>query len=168
MANGDGNAPGIGQHLEFIQAVIARLAAASALVKAWCLTVATAALGYAWTKNADEVAWVAIFAVAMFALLDVHYLRAERKYRALYKEVRLGHVEPYDMDARPCGKRRNPRYNEECGWWPTVRSWSVWAFYGPIVILAVVVWTTNSAVTDDHSENSLRINSHASSFASSE
>src|SRR5437870_2228714 len=114
MANGDGNAPETVKHLEFIQAVIARLAGGSALVKAWCLTVATATLGYAWTKNADEVAWVAIFAVTMFALLDVHYLREERKYRALYKETRLGRVEPYDMDARPCGQRRNSRYNAEC------------------------------------------------------
>ena len=143
MTNVDGNAPDVEKHLEFIQAVIGRLAGASALVKAWCLTVATAALGYAWTKNADEVAWVAIFAVAMFAFLDVHYLREERKYRALYKEARLGNVQTYDMDARPYGKRRNPRYNRECGWWSTVQSWSVWAFYGAILILAVIVWTTN-------------------------
>jgi hypothetical protein len=167
MADGDGNAPEIAKHLEFIQAVIARHAGASALVKAWCLTVATATLGYAWTKNADEVAWVATFAVAMFGFLDVHYLREERKYRALYEEARLGQVKPYDMNARPCGVRRNPRYNEECGWWPTVRSWAVWGFYGPILVLALVVWNKNSAVTDDQ-RNSLRINSHASSFASSE
>jgi histidine triad (HIT) family protein len=162
------NTPEAAEHLGFIQAVIARLAGASALVKAWCLTVATATLGYAWTQNADEVAWLAIFAVAMFALVDVQYLREERKYRTLYREARLGQVDPFDMDARPCGDRRDARYDMDCGWWPTVRSWSVWAFYGPILILAVVVWATNSTVSDDHSENSLRISSHAVSFAVSE
>ncbi len=147
MTSNDGNAPEIAKHLELIQAVIARLAGASTLVKAWCLTLATAALGLAWTGSSDTnaLAWVAIFAVAIFALLDVQYLREERKYQGLYKDARLGQVQPYDMDARPYGERRNPRYNAECGWWPTVRPWSVWAFYGPILILAVVVSSTNSA-----------------------
>lgn len=165
MANADTSAPKIAEHLGFIEAVIARLAGASALAKAWCLTVATAALGYAWTQNADEVAWLAMFAVAMFAFVDVQYLREERKYRTLYREARLGQVDLFDMDARPCGDRRHPRYDMDCGWWPTVRSWSVWAFYGAILMLAVIVWVTNSAVTDDHSENSRRISSHAVSFA---
>lgn len=168
MANGTRAYPDIVKHMEFVQAVVARLAAASALVKAWCLTVATATLGYAWTKNADEIAWVAMFVVTMFAFLDVRYLREERKYRTLYEEVRLGKADCFDMDARPCGERRNPRYNRSCGWWPTIRSWSVWAFYGPILILAVVVWVTNSDVSDGQDDNALRISSHASSFALSE
>lgn len=168
MTSGNGASSEIVKHLEFVQAVIARLAGASALVKAWCLTLATATLGYAWTKNADEIAWVAMFVVMMFAFLDVRYLREEQKYRTLYEEVRLAKADPFDMDARPCGERRSPRYNASCGWWPAIRSWSVWIFYGPILILAVVVWLTNSAVSDDQNEKALRINSHASFLALSE
>ncbi len=127
------------KHLEFIQTVVARMAAASGLAKAWCLTVATAALGYAVAKDASHVAWLAAFAVLMFGLLDARYLREERKFRCLYEDARQGRVELFDMRTKTYGDRKDPSYDRGCRWWSVVRSWSQWSFYGPILLVAVLI-----------------------------
>lgn len=44
------------KHLDFIQAVVARMSAASSNSKAWLLPVVAATYGYALTKNAESVA----------------------------------------------------------------------------------------------------------------
>jgi hypothetical protein len=131
------------KHLEFIQAVIARMSASSGLAKAWALTVATGTFGYAVTKNADGVAWLGMFAIVMFGSLDARYLREERKYRALFRAVRRGEVEIYDMDARSFSDRKSLRFDRECSLTSVARSWSLWLFYVPILVLGVIVLLTN-------------------------
>ena len=75
------------KHLEFIQAIIARMSAASASAKGWLLPVVTAAYGYALTKDSWPVALLGLGASVMFAFIDAHYLDEEKKYRRLYNAV---------------------------------------------------------------------------------
>ena len=54
------------KHLEFIQAVIARLASSSTATKGWGLTVATAAFGFSATKAVPVVAGLGLVVVIFF------------------------------------------------------------------------------------------------------
>jgi len=91
------------KHLEFIQAVIARLAGNSFLAKGWAMTVATAIYGFAAARLSPAIAAVGMVPVAAFWLLDAYFLRHERLYRFLYDDVRRTdiEVEPFTMDTRP-------------------------------------------------------------------
>lgn len=125
------------KHLEFLQAVIARMSAASGLAKGWCLTVITATLGYALTRRSTSVAVLAIAVAMLFGSLDARYLREERKFRALYDASRRGLVAVYDMSTAECTRRGSPIFDAHCGWWPTIKSWAVWSFYGPLAAVGL-------------------------------
>lgn len=77
------------KHLEFIQAVITRLASSSFLIKGWTMTIAAAAYGFAVSQFDARFSLVGMIVVLGFWLLDSYYLRQERLFRALYNHVRL-------------------------------------------------------------------------------
>lgn len=135
------------QHLEFIQTVVGRMFSASSLAKGWCLTVATAALGFALTNDSRAVGLLGTFAVLQFSFLDARYLREERKFRALYEEARLGRVDVYDMRTSPYVEKDHARFDRQCQWRWVLKSWSLWAFYGPLLVVAIAVviraWVTD-------------------------
>lgn len=92
------------KHLDFIQAVVTRMSAASISAKSWLLPVVTAAYGYGMTQNAWSVLALGLGAVLLFMFLDAHYLDREKAYRALYdavareKGVPLFSLDPRDVD----------------------------------------------------------------------
>jgi len=55
------------KHLDFIQAVIARLASSSAAAKGWGLSVATFVFGFSVTQAAPAVAVLGVVVVTSFA-----------------------------------------------------------------------------------------------------
>ena len=128
------------KHLEFIQNVIARMSSASSVAKGWCLTVATGALGFAVTQQSRSVALLGLLSVVLFGLLDTRYLREERKFRCLYEDARFGRVAVYEMRAHDYTVKSAPHYNDRCAWRHVVTSWSLWAFYGPLIAVAVAVF----------------------------
>lgn len=111
------------------------MSAASGLAKGWCLTIASGALGYALAKNADAVAWIGILAVVLFGMLDARYLREERKFRALYDQARKGERDVYDLNATCYGKKGDESFHASCSWPEVLKSWSLWAFYVPILVI---------------------------------
>jgi hypothetical protein len=78
------------KHLEFVQAVIARQAGNSFLLKGWSITVAVALFAFAAKDTDPRFAILALFPALAFWALDAYYLRQERLYRELYDHVRLG------------------------------------------------------------------------------
>lgn len=77
------------KHLEFIQSAISRMAANSALLKGWSVTVATALFALAAKDANPQLAGLAIAPALAFWMLDAFYLRLECLFRELYDEVRL-------------------------------------------------------------------------------
>lgn len=75
------------KHLEFIQAVIARLSTHSFLFKGWALTISTALLGLGAVRNEVALFEIALFATVLFWGLDGYYLWLERCFVDLYKLV---------------------------------------------------------------------------------
>ncbi|MFG3639057.1 hypothetical protein ACGF3C_02135 [Micromonospora sp. NPDC047762] len=94
-------------HLQMIQAVVARLSSQSTTVKGWCVTVASALLGFGANSTRPAVAVLAVYVVAAFAALDAYYLSLERAYRTLYQRAVDGTTAPWQLDIDRPGYRRS-------------------------------------------------------------
>lgn len=127
------------KHLDFIHNTIARMSGASAAAKGWSLTVATATLGYALTKNAPSIALLGLISILLFASLDARYLREERKFRALYEDACTGSVAIYFMRTSSYVDRADPKHKHYCTWPHILRSWSILGFYLPLLLVGVAV-----------------------------
>jgi hypothetical protein len=88
------------KHLEFIEAVIARLGGNGFLLKGWALTVAAAFFGFSAKEVSWRIALVSLVPLVAFWALDAYFLHRERLFRNLYDAVRTGdsRVEPFSMN----------------------------------------------------------------------
>lgn len=84
------------KHLEFLQAVITRLAGNSFLIKGWSITLTTAIIGLAVKEGGPAFALVGLVPVAIFAFLDAYYLGLERSFRTRFKTAADAHVAKTD------------------------------------------------------------------------
>ncbi len=131
------------KHMEMIQAVVARLASNSFLMKGWALTLSGAFLGFAVNNDDSGIAAAGLLPILAFWALDTYYLRAERLFRALFERVRSSGdlVEPFFMGATS--------ETFTTGVAPDVASWrktlgrpTLSGFYGALIgatVLAVAV-----------------------------
>jgi hypothetical protein len=85
-------------HLGFIQSAIARMAGNVFLVKGW--TVALVAAMTALTSDSRVGSYIAIIPAMLFWWLDAYYMRQEKLFRELYKEVSINNnaVTAFSMD----------------------------------------------------------------------
>jgi len=126
------------KHMEMIQAVVARLAGNSFLIKGWALTLTGVFLGFGTDKDDWTLAAVAFLPIVAFWMLDTYYLWAERQFRKLHDKVRESPVavEPFFMSATS---------SDESWWekvkssWPTVRRPTLWGFYGSLFVATILV-----------------------------
>ena len=122
------------KHLEFIQAVITRMAHNSFLLKGWSVTLVAAIFALAARDANEAYAVLAFFPGLAFWGLDAYYLRQERLFRKLYDAVREG-------------QRDNKRYamstadwlGEVESWWSTACSGTVAGLHGMIIAVVAVV-----------------------------
>lgn len=141
------------KHLDFIQATITRMSAASTTTKSWMLPVVSATYGYALVQKATSVAVLGIAAVVLFAYLDANYLRQEKRFRRLYKAVAQGsdEIAVFSLNPDDVSPHQHDKSAEEWAAWmprwinrllpgPTVwASWSVGPFYLALCVAGAVV-----------------------------
>lgn len=124
------------KHLEFIQAVISRMAGNSFLLRGWSVTLVVAVLALANGQDSKKLLIIlAVFPVLMFWGLDGYFLRQERLFRKLYDRIRLLKEEEIDfsMDTSTVS-------DSVVSWLAVSRSKTLMSFYLPVVILLVVVF----------------------------
>lgn len=126
------------KHLEFIQATISRQASHSFAVKGWSLTVA--GLIYAYTTS-HLTCWLAVVALlppVTFAWLDLFYLRQERLFRELYKDVINPHstAPVFDMDTRRYQEQGGPH---GCTYRSVMTSSTWWVLHAMIAAVGLVL-----------------------------
>ncbi|MFD6445917.1 HIT family protein [Promicromonospora sp. NPDC060204] len=138
------------KHLELVQAVVTRMAGASANVKTWLLPVVTALYGFGVTERSAGLALLGLATVLLLMYIDANYLRVEREYRELYDAVarNAAPVRAFSLDpsgvvvpARP-GSRRGRLSAVRRAWlpgWSVWRSWSILPFYGVLALIGVVI-----------------------------
>jgi hypothetical protein len=122
------------KHLEFIQAVISRLATNSFLFKGWAITIAAglSAFGAADTRAALLV--IAVVSAAMFWAIDGYYLWLECCFRDLYAEVAAKAEADIDFSMK-IDKYKTDAVRK---WLKTCRRYHLLAFYGLIVLINVI------------------------------
>jgi hypothetical protein len=125
------------KQLEFVQAIIARLAGYGASLKNYCVALVTATVGAAISFERPELGLVAALPIIGFALLDIEYLRTEKRFRDLFNKMRLE-----SSDSTPTFNL-DPTQVPEADWLTTASSWSIWLFYllllfGVILLVALL------------------------------
>ncbi|GEM_PF-317851 len=119
------------KHMDYVQAAITRLANNSFVMKGWALTLATAVLGFAVSRGQWVLATAALVPAVAFWMLDTYFLRQERAFRHLFRDVAEKRVTGFAMNPRGYAKRE-PRLQ-------VMFSWSLLAFYGAIIAVTVLV-----------------------------
>lgn len=123
-------------HLQIMQGVIQRMAANSTSSKAWCITIVSAILVLIADKGKPELAWLALLPAFLFLSLDAYYLALERAFRESYNsfvgKLHAGNVHVEDVySVIPKGGMSNHQID-------ALKSFSVWGFYGALVVLVVM------------------------------
>jgi hypothetical protein len=115
------------KHLEFIEAVISRMATNSFLFKGWAITVAAALSGFAAVDTKQGLLIIALVATLMFWALDGYYLWLERCFVSLYNNVaRKG-------EGRIDFSMKIDKSKALCRWFRTCWRPHLWLFYGAIL-----------------------------------
>ena len=128
------------KHLEMVQVVIARMATNSFALKALSVTLTAGVLAFTGAlKSLNNVVLLAgLVPVLLFWLLDAQYLRLERLYRNLYDDIRRNDSESPERFTMNVGKYvRRAKPSDRL--LRVAFSWSVVGYYGPIVLILLVV-----------------------------
>lgn len=130
--------------LQMIQETIDRMATSSAIFKGFAATIVAGVSAISFSEVNRWILLLSFIPVLCFMLLDIYYLRLERRYRFLYEQVRTKQREA-DYDLRPPKVKEilkiYPKSNVRI--WACVKSPSITVFYVPIVIIGVIVIIMN-------------------------
>lgn len=88
------------QYLQMIQSVIDRMSTTSAIFKGFCATIVAGVFAVSFTEINKWILMLTVIPVSCFLMLDIYYLRLEKRFRALYNSVREGKKE-VDFDLTP-------------------------------------------------------------------
>ncbi len=128
-------------HLEMVQNVITRMASNSFALKVLTVTLTAGVLAFtgAVTDPSPKILLAALVPIVALWGLDAQYLRLERLFRRLYDAIRRSQVdEPFSMAIAPYTHAEQHVIR-------IAFSWSVVAFYAPIVFVLLVLWVLLSA-----------------------
>jgi hypothetical protein len=120
------------KNLEMLQTLISRMAGYGASFKSYCITVATAVIGFGLTLHSPALASLALLPVIAFAVADAQYLRGERRFRALFDAARKE-----AWDAMPTFDINLQSAPPE-SFWSAATSWSIVWFYAPLTIMIII------------------------------
>lgn len=120
-------------HLGFIQGVITRMGSNSFMIKGWCVALVAAIFALSADKVNSSFAYLALFPLVIFWGLDTFFLRQEKMYRKLYKEVADGNVnsDNFTMNASI--------YSKDIGCYIKVAfSKTLLPFYGTMIVMILI------------------------------
>ncbi len=120
------------KHLEFIQAVISRMATNSFLFKGWAITIAAGLSAFAAVDARIVALLIAVVTTVMFWGLDGYYLWLERCFIRLHCEVARKAEADIDFNMTPDKTDATQRWFKTC-WRP-----HLFLFYGGLVVIEVV------------------------------
>jgi hypothetical protein len=128
--------PSVQTHLGILQGVIERMASNSMSSKAWCIALVSAVLVIVADKEKPDLALLALIPTVLFLALGAYYLALEKGFRNSYKcfvrKVHDGTLTPEDLySVIPKGRAFVLQLE-------ALRSFSVWGFYGALVLLILV------------------------------
>ena len=123
-------------YLQMIQEPIGRMSTASAIFKGFAATIVAGIAALSYSEVNTWVLGLSFVPALLFALLDIYYLKLEKKYRYLYEQVRTDeHEVDFSMKLTKDNKAAKARVSD------CIKSPSVWLFYpAMIAILGAVIY----------------------------
>jgi hypothetical protein len=125
------------KHLEFIQAVVARLARNSFTYKGWAITLVAAVFALTTKTENSRFLLVAGVPAIFFWGLDAYYLRQERLFRHLYDAIRQMPLDKWN--GSPFVMDTSPYADKVSSWFRICWSGTIAWLYGPMVLLVGIV-----------------------------
>lgn len=115
-------------YLQMIQEPIGRMSTASAIFKGFAATIVAGVAALTYCEVNTWILALSFIPVLLFLMLDIYYLKLEKKYRYLYEQVRTNaHVVDFSMKLTKDNKAAKARL------WDCIKSPSIWLFY-PVMI----------------------------------
>jgi hypothetical protein len=124
------------KHLDMIQAIVARLAGNSFLLKGWSVTLVTALFAFAAKDSKAYFVYLAYLPAFTFWLLDSYYLWQERSFRALFDVIRRKDEVDIDYSMDPA---QIPDDGKKPTWIKAVFSRTVLPFHLAVIVAIVIV-----------------------------
>lgn len=126
------------KHLEFVQAIISRMATCSFHLKGWTVTLVAALLALSTTMPERlAVIMITIIPIITFWGLDGFFLNQEKRFRELYKQV--SQQDSTAVDFAMCTPKVEPMVM-------TVFSKTLLPFYGSLLLAlgGIAIWLSTT------------------------
>lgn len=124
------------QHLSLLQEPICRMSTLGALFKGFASTISAGVVAMIGSDIHVAAMILATCSLLLLAIMDIYYLRVERKYRELYNQIANGTKEPDYLMIIPRDKcflcKAKARYID------CLKSPSIWLFYGGEIVICVI------------------------------
>lgn len=124
-------------YLQMLQEPICRMSTISAIFKGFAATIVAGISAISYASTNILVLGLSFLPVLAFAILDVYYLKLERKFRFLFDQVRL---DKHEIDFSM--KLTNDPLeiiSAKARTWDCIKSPSIYLFYPLMIAILVVV-----------------------------
>lgn len=124
------------KHLEMIEKIIERMASNSFKLKGWAVTLVSI-IGTIVSNAADKrFFWLVSVPIVAFWILDAFYLKTERKYKDLYREIAVSEKDvDFKMDTTELSMKENLK-----AFFKSFISCTESVFYGSIIAVTIVLF----------------------------
>ena len=129
------------KHLEMIEAIIERMGNNSFQLKGWAVTLVTV-IGALSQQGSDKRYFALAFVPLLaFWLLDAYYLQLERKYKVLYRNVKDGQIDDFEMNTEMiiCTKEDKKDLCLVSCMFAQAEGWFYGSILGVLILLAVAL-----------------------------
>lgn len=126
------------EYLQMLQEPICRMSTISAIFKGFAATIVAGISAISYPSTNLWVLSLSFLPVLAFAVLDVYYLKLERKFRFLFEQVRLDkHEVDFSMDLT-----HDPLdiISAKARTWDCIKSPSIYLFYPLMILILIVVF----------------------------
>lgn len=123
------------EYLQMLQEPICRMSTISAIFKGFAATIVAGISAISYSSTNIWILGLSFLPVLVFAVLDIYYLKLERKFRFLFDQVRL---EEHEIDFSM--KLTNDPVEiikAKARTWDCIKSPSIYLFY-PLMLLVLV------------------------------
>lgn len=126
------------EYLQMLQEPICRMSTISAIFKGFAATIVAGISAISYSTTNVWILGLSFLPVLAFAVLDINYLKLERKFRFLFDQVRLDqHAIDFSM------KLTNDPLeilSAKARTWDCIKSPSIYLFYPLMLLILIVVF----------------------------
>lgn len=126
------------EYLQMLQEPICRMSTISAILKGFAASIVAGISAITYATTNLWILGLSFLPVLAFAILDIYYLKLERKFRFLFEQVRLDeHEIDYSMRLT-----NDPIeiINAKARVWDCLKSPSIYLFYPWMIMILIVVF----------------------------